>query len=279
MLDRNLLRMLAAWVALVATGATAAEGNVTRYVRFQAGDVVAHGVLEGDTIRQLAGDLFGDPKETGARFPLAQVKLLPPTVPTKVLAVGLNYRSHLGDRPVPKVPEIFFKAPSCLVGQGEPIVLPSGSSDVHYEAELVVVIGKRARNVDEAGARASIFGVTCGNDVSARDWQKNDLQWWRAKGSDTFGPCGPAIVTGLDYDKLNLKLRLNGQVKQEQTTADLIHGVAAIVSHVSRHVTLEPGDLIFTGTPGQTTALKPGDVVEVELEGVGVLSNPVIAAP
>jgi 2-keto-4-pentenoate hydratase/2-oxohepta-3-ene-1,7-dioic acid hydratase in catechol pathway len=120
--------------------------------------------------------------------------------------------------------------------------------------------------------------VTCGNDVSARDWQKGDLQWWRAKGSDTFGPCGPYIVSGLNYDDLLLTLRLNGEVKQKQRTSDLIHGVAAIVSWISRHVTLEPGDLIYTGTPGETTAMKPGDVVEVELEGVGVLRNGVEAA-
>ena len=126
-------------------------------------------------------------------------------------------------------------------------------------------------------AKEYVFGVTCGNDVSARDWQKNDVQWWRAKGCDTFGPCGPYIATGLDYDNLMLTLRQNGEVKRKQSTRDLIHSVADTVSFISKHTTLEPGDLIFTGTPGKTAAIKPGDVIEVELEGVGVLRNPVRA--
>jgi 2-keto-4-pentenoate hydratase/2-oxohepta-3-ene-1,7-dioic acid hydratase in catechol pathway len=141
---------------------------------------------------------------------------------------------------------------------------------------MVVVVGKRARNVARDDALGYVFGVTCGNDVSARQWQKNDLQWWRAKGSDTFGPCGPFIATGIDYDDLQLVLRVNGAEQQSQRTSDLVHGVAAILSHVSRYMTLEPGDLIYTGTPGQTKALNPGDVVEVELEGVGVLRNRVV---
>ena len=120
-----------------------------------------------------------------------------------------------------------------------------------------------------------MFGVTCGNDVSARDWQKNDVQWWRAKGSDTFGPCGPMIVSGINYDDLLVQMRVNGQVRQSQRTSDLIHGVAEIVSFASRHVTLLPGDLIYTGTPGQTSAIQPGDVCEVEIEQIGVLKNPV----
>jgi 2-keto-4-pentenoate hydratase/2-oxohepta-3-ene-1,7-dioic acid hydratase in catechol pathway len=205
------------------------------------------------------------------------VKLLVPTVPTKVLAVGLNYRSHLGGRPMPDAPAIFLKPPSCLVPTGADIVLPADTTDVHYEGEMVVVIGKRARNVTAGDALGYVLGVTCGNDVSARQWQKNDLQWWRAKGSDTFGPCGPYIATDLDYDNLALALRVGGTVKQAQRTSDLIHGVGAIVSYISRYMTLEPGDLIYTGTPGQTTALAPGDVVEVELEGVGILRNRVVA--
>jgi 2-keto-4-pentenoate hydratase/2-oxohepta-3-ene-1,7-dioic acid hydratase in catechol pathway len=132
--------------------------------------------------------------------------------------------------------------------------------------------------VNEDEARECILGVTCGNDVSARDWQKNDVQWWRAKGSDTFGPVGPFIVTGHDYDDLRLRLRLNGKVLQEERTSQLIHGVPKIVSFVSQHVTLEPGDLIFTGTPGRTSAIRPGDKVEVEMEGVGTLVNAVTSA-
>jgi 2-keto-4-pentenoate hydratase/2-oxohepta-3-ene-1,7-dioic acid hydratase in catechol pathway len=257
--------------------AAAAEDQFMKYARFQHGQDTAYGIVDGNVVRQITGDLFGARQETWVSYALDEVKLLVPVTPSKVLAVGLNYRSHLGGRPMPEEPAIFLKPPSCLVPTGADIVLPSGSADVHYEGEMVVVIGKRARNVSPDEALGHVLGVTCGNDVSARDWQKNDLQWWRAKGSDTFGPCGPFIATGLDYDNLHLQLRENGDVKQEQRTSDLIHGVAATVSFISRAMTLEPGDLIYTGTPGKTTALKPGDVVEVELEGVGVLTNRVVA--
>jgi 2-keto-4-pentenoate hydratase/2-oxohepta-3-ene-1,7-dioic acid hydratase in catechol pathway len=144
---------------------------------------------------------------------------------------------------------------------------------------MVLVIGKRAKNVPKEKALDFVFGVTCGNDISARDWQKGDVQWWRAKGCDTFGPCGPFIVSGIDYDDLLVTLRHNGEIKQQQGTRDLIHNVAAMVSFISRYVTLMPGDLIYTGTPGTTGPIKPGDVCEVEVEGVGVLKNKVVAAP
>ncbi len=156
-------------------------------------------------------------------------------------------------------------------------MIPKGTAEVHPEGEMVIVIGKRAKNVPEKNAKQYVFGVTCGNDISARDWQANDVQWWRAKGSDTFGPCGPFIAAGVNYDDLLLTTRVNGEVRQSQRTKDLINSVAAIVSFASRHVTLEPGDLIYTGTPGKTAAIKPGDVVEVELESVGILRNPIVA--
>jgi len=249
------------------------------YARFEHGNASAYGIVEEDRVRRIAGDLFGAWEKTSETYALADVRLLVPTRPGKVLAVGLNYRSHLDGRPCPPVPEIFLKPPSCLVPTGAEIVLPGETANVHYEGEMVVVIGKRARNVAPGEALGCVLGVTCGNDVSARDWQKNDLQWWRAKGSDTFGPCGPFIASGLSYDDLHLQLRVNGQVKQEQRTSDLVHNVGAIVSWISRYQTLEPGDLIYTGTPGKTAALEPGDVVEVELEGVGILKNRVVAAP
>jgi len=258
-------------------GLSAAEKNVTKYVRFQAGDVAAYGIVEGEQIRRIEGDLFGRWKATDQTFKLSEAKLLVPTEPTKILACAGNYKSHLGDTAPHPYPEMFFKVPSCLIAAGEAIVLPKGSADVHFEAELVIVVGRRARNVPASKALDYVLGVTCGNDVSARDWQKNDVQWWRAKGSDTFGPCGPWVVAGINYDDLLLELRLNGEVRQSQRTRDMEHGVAAIVSWASRHVTLEPGDLIYTGTPGKTSAIQPGDVVEVDLEGVGVLKNPVRA--
>ncbi|MBX6311664.1 MAG: fumarylacetoacetate hydrolase family protein [Isosphaeraceae bacterium] len=273
-----LLGLGVAFVSWLNLGAKAEAGEIIRFARFRAGQVESYGIVEGDRVRRISGDPFGAWQKTEATFPLADVELLVPVRPSKVLAVGLNYKSHLGDRPTPRVPEIFFKVPSCLVPSGGEIVLPPGSDDVHYEGEMVLVIGKRAKDVPPERAAEYVLGVTCGNDVSARDWQKNDLQWWRAKGSDTFGPCGPFLACGLDYDDLRLTTRVNGQVKQESRTNDLLFGVGAIVSWVSRHVTLEPGDLIYTGTPGRTSALKPGDVVEIELEGVGVLRNRVIAA-
>ena len=139
-------------------------------------------------------------------------------------------------------------------------------------------MGKRAKNVPESTAMDYVFGITCGNDISARDWQKNDIQWWRAKGSDTFGPCGPFIASGLDYGNLQMTLRLNDEVRQQTTTKNMIHNLAQAVSYISRQVTLEPGDLIYTGTPGQTQPMQIGDIVEVEIEGVGVLKNRIVAA-
>jgi 2-keto-4-pentenoate hydratase/2-oxohepta-3-ene-1,7-dioic acid hydratase in catechol pathway len=171
----------------------------------------------------------------------------------------------------------FFKSPSSLAPQDAEIVLPKDAGVVHYEAELVIVIGKTARNVSREDALDCVFGVTCGNDVSERGWQKGDIQWWRAKASDTFGPCGPCIVRGLNYDKLAIELRVNGEVKQQDNTSEMIHDIAAQVSTISQYITLQPGDLIFTGTPGLTDSLHDGDVVEVEIEGVGVLRNKVKA--
>ena len=249
-----------------------------KYIRYRSGDQVAYGILDGDTVRQLDGDLFRH-SETGVTHSLSEVKLLHPCQPTKICAVGLNYKSHLGSRAQPVEPEVFFMPVSALQDPEEPIVIPAGAVDTHYEGELVVVIGQRASKLSQEAARDAIFGVTCGNDVSDRNWQhgaKKDLQWWRAKGSDTFAPLGPAIVTGIDYGNLLLQTRLNGEVVQKQFTSDLIFDCPTIVSWISTWVTLMPGDLIYTGTPGSTRRMSPGDVVEVEIEGIGLLRNPVV---
>ncbi len=269
-----------AFLGAVAAGAAAAQapgGRVTRFVRYRHSGAVAYGILGGDTIREIRGNMFEKYSETGTRRKLDDVKLLWPCEPPKVHAVGLNYRSHLGDRPAPKQPELFFKATTSLVEPEGYIVIPPGARNVHYEGELVIVIGKRAKNVTAADAPNYIFGYTCGNDVSERDWQRDDLQWWRAKAADTFGPIGPVIVAGLDYGNLLLETRLNGQVKQKQRTSDLLFDVPTMVSFASRFVTLSPGDVIYTGTPGATSAMKPGDVVEVDIEGIGVLRNTISA--
>ncbi len=250
---------------------------MTKYIRYQIGQEVHYGTLEGDTVHQLRGNLFEN-VPTGTTTALADVKLLAPCEPPKILAVGLNYGSHLGGRPAPSSPEIFYKPVSCLQNAGDPIIIPPDANNVHSEGELVVVIGRPLKNASTEEARAAIFGVTCGNDVSERDWQHGptkDLQWWRAKGADTFGPLGPVIVTGLDESNLLLQTRINGETVQKQYTSDLMFNSPAIVSYVSRWVTLQPGDVIYTGTPGSTRKMNRGDVVEVEIEGIGVLRNPV----
>jgi len=254
--------------------------SVTKYIRYQSGAGSAYGILDGETVRELSGSPLNGASPTGATHALADVKLLPPCEPGKILAVGLNYGSHLGTRPRPAHPEMFYKPVSALQSPGGPIVIPRDATDLHYEGELVMVISKQVRNASRDQAQAAIFGVTCGNDVSERNWQSGagkDLQWWRAKGSDTFAPLGPVIVTGVDYGNLLLQTRLNGEVVQKQYTADLIFDCPTIVEWVSTWVTLMPGDVIYTGTPGSTKKVSPGDVVEVEIENIGVLRNPVSA--
>jgi 2-keto-4-pentenoate hydratase/2-oxohepta-3-ene-1,7-dioic acid hydratase in catechol pathway len=310
---RRFLLTILAVAALAALNpnpaARAQAGKVERFVRYEAQGKVSYGLLEGKQVRRIEGDLFGKWSKTDDTLPLDGVRLLVPTTPTQVLAMAGNYKSHIdaggtvttittdgrtkqttsasnttvetrGAGEVPekfRTPQPFFKSPSSLAADGAQIVLPRGAGVVHYEAELVIVIGKTARNVPREDALDYVFGVTCGNDISERGWQKGDVQWWRAKGSDTFGPCGPCIARGLDYDNLLMELRVNGEVKQKERTDQLIHDVAAQVSVLSQYITLQPGDLIFTGTPGKTDALKDGDVVEVEIEGIGVLRNKVVA--
>lgn len=245
------------------------------FVRYRSGAEVAYGRLEGESIVQLRAAPWINATPTGKRVPRRSVRLLAPAEPSKVIAVGLNYQTHLGVRSAAAYPGLFAKMPTSIIADGDTVVLPHDATNAHYEGEMVVVIGKRASNVPVRTAKDHVFGVTVGNDVSERDWQKNDLQWFRAKASDTFGPLGPVLVTGVDYDDLLLQTRLNGEVVQSQRTKDLIFNVAEIVSYVSRYVTLEPGDVIYTGTPGTTKQIKAGDVVEVELERVGLLRNPI----
>lgn len=251
---------------------------MTKYIRYFIGSGASYGILDGDTVREIQGGLFDSHTPTGATHKLSGVKLLHPCEPGKILAVGLNYKSHLGNRPQPAHPEMFYKPVSALQNPGDPIVIPRDATDVHSEGEMVVVVGRKLRNAGADEARNAVFGVTAGNDVSDRNWQhgeKKDLQWWRAKGSDTFAPLGPAILAGGEYGKLLLQTRINGEIVQKQYTSDLIFDVAAILSWISGWVTLLPGDIVYTGTPGNTRKMSPGDVVEVELEGVGVLRNPV----
>jgi 2-keto-4-pentenoate hydratase/2-oxohepta-3-ene-1,7-dioic acid hydratase in catechol pathway len=254
--------------------------KVTKYIRYSTAGKTSYGILEGEDIRELYGSIFAGAQPNARTLKLSNVRVLAPCEPPKVIAVGRNYKSHIADRNIdpPKEPGLFWKPSSCIVGTGENIVLPEGANNVHYEAELVVVIGKQGKNIAAAEAQKHIFGVTAGNDVSERDWQKNDLQWFRAKGSDTFGGLGPYIVQGLNYNDLLVESRLNGEVRQSQRTKDLIFPVDEVISYVSRYVTLLPGDVIYTGTPGNTKAMTPGDLIEIEVEGVGVLRNRITRA-
>ena len=252
-----------------------AEADTTRYIRYDHQGTVSYGIHDGDSVHQLDRAPYNGGTRTGQTVALSDVRLLAPAEPSKVIAVGYNYHSHRGDRQLPAHPPIFLKLPTTIIGPDAKIIYPDGAKDLHYEAELVVVIGKEASNVAPDDAGDYIFGVTAGNDVSERIWQADDLQWFRAKASDTFGPLGPAIVTGLDYSDLLVQSRLNGETMQSQRTRDFIHDIHAIVSHISKTVTLKPGDVIYTGTPGTTSAMQPGDNIEIEVEGVGVLHNTV----
>ena len=267
--------------AAAQSGFAQAGGGVRRYVRFAHGGAPNHyGLLEGEQVRVLTGSLFGDHRPSGQTLALKDVKLLHPCEPKQVIACGLNYRSHLDGAPVPKRPEIFFKPLSCLQNPGDPILIPPDAKNVHYEAEIVIVVGKPLHRATRAQAEAAIFGVTCGNDVSERDWQSGpdkDMQWWRAKGSATFGPFGPCIARGLNYGDVQVQMRLNGKVVQKQRTSDLIFDLPSILVQISKYMDVYPGDIVYTGTPGATSAMKPGDVAEVEIEGIGTLQNPVKA--
>ena len=250
--------------------------ETARYVRYSDAGGSHYGIEEDGRVHQLSSAPYSGGTRTGESQALSDVTLLAPAEPSKVIAVGYNYHSHRGDRELPPHPPIFLKLPTTIIGPEQNIVYPDGATDLHYEAELVVVMGKTASKVSAEEAGGYIFGITAGNDVSERNWQANDLQWFRAKASDTFGPLGPAIVTGLNYRDLLVQSRLNGEVMQSQRTRDHIHDIHEIVSHVSQSVTLLPGDVIYTGTPGTTSAMQPGDVIEIEVEGVGVLRNHVV---
>jgi 2-keto-4-pentenoate hydratase/2-oxohepta-3-ene-1,7-dioic acid hydratase in catechol pathway len=200
-----------------------------------------------------------------------------PVRPSKIIGIGRNYLEHareLGNE-VPVVPILFFKPSTALIGSGEAILLPSVSTRVEFEAEIGVVVGKRVRNVDQAAAERAIGGFVCVNDVTCRDLQKTDGQWGRAKGFDTFCPVGPKVVSGLDWRALEVICRVNGVQRQRARSTDMAFSIPELISFLSGIMTLEPGDLIATGTPAGTAPLQHGDVVEVEIPGVGILSNPV----
>ena len=252
-----------------------------RIVRFQIPDSKKpkYGWLLDDKVGEISGNIFGRYQRKEALTPLSDVKLVHPSEPTKIVCVGRNYVEHakeLGNE-VPKVPLIFLKPPSSIISNGETIFLPPQSAQVEHEAELVIVIGKRGRHVTAENAKKIILGYTIGNDVTARDLQKSDGQWTRAKGFDTFCPYGPWIDTDFDPSDVVITCRVNGQMRQMASTRDMVFNVGVLIAYITSIMTLEPGDLIFTGTPAGVGELKDGDEVSVEIEGLGIIKNKVKA--
>lgn len=245
-----------------------------KIARFEHKGRVVWGSVHEDTITVLTGDLFEGAKETKERILLKEVKLLPPILPPKIIGIGLNYKLHIKESPFdpPEVPMMFLKAPTSVIGPLDTIVLPD-SNKVDYEGELGVVIGRKAKDVKENEALSYLLGCSIVNDVSARDYHQQDKSFARSKGVDTFCPFGPFIVTGLNPDNLKIETRLNGKTVQSSNTNDLLFKVPQLISFASKYMTLMPGDLIATGTPSGIGPMKKGDVVEVEIEGIGLLKN------
>lgn len=253
-----------------------------KIVRFAAEDIVKYGLVEGNSIHGLKYSPFsvlGAAFETdGSNYRLNDIKLLAPSVPSKLVCIGLNYRAHAAEasHELPKLPLIFLKPPSAVINPDDEIVLPTDGRTDH-EAELAIVIGRKARDVTENEARSYILGYTCFNDVSERVIQHGDGQWTRGKGFDTFAPMGPWIVTDINADNLKVEALVNGAVKQSSNTSNLIFGIPTLVSFISGVMTLLPGDIIATGTPEGVSQLKAGDTVEIRLENIGTLRNYVVS--
>ncbi|KAB2342438.1 fumarylacetoacetate hydrolase family protein [Actinomadura rudentiformis] len=251
-----------------------------RIARFSAEDGMSFGVVEENTIAAVAAHPFGELTFTGQRFPLADVRLLAPILPSKVIAIGKNYAEHAREMggEAPAEPVIFSKPSTAVIGPGEAIAYPEKLSErVDFEGELAVVIGRMCREVPAARAADVILGYTCANDVTARDLQKKDGQWTRAKGFDTFCPLGPWIETDADPADLAISTTVNGEVRQDARTSQLSHDIPTLVEYVSQVMTLLPGDVILTGTPAGVGPLEIGDEVTVTVDGVGSLTNRVVA--
>ena len=238
-----------------------------------------YGVLEGTQVALFRGLPWGDPEFVGVAVELDELKVLAPTIPSKIICVGKNYADHAAEMnsSVPEEPVIFLKPNTTVIADEDSIVLPDQSNDVHYEAELAVVIGAVAKDVPVERAGEVIFGYTCANDGTARDIQAKDKQWTRAKSFDTFCPLGPWIETELDPSTLNISCEVNDEVKQSSNTKEMIRGVHEMVSWISKVMTLIPGDVILTGTPAGVGPIVAGDSVSVTIQGIGTLTNPVVA--
>jgi 2-keto-4-pentenoate hydratase/2-oxohepta-3-ene-1,7-dioic acid hydratase in catechol pathway len=247
-------------------------------VRFRAAGKTRYGALEGAGVVEYSGTPWSVFKHGRRRYPLKQVVLLAPTLPSKIVAVGLNYRDHAAEMgaPIPDEPRIFLKPPSSIIGPDDPIVLPPQSTRVEHEAELAVVIKKRCRNVPVERVRDYVLGYTCLNDVTARDLQARDRGPTRAKAFDTFCPLGPCIATDIEPNAVTVEAFVNGVVRQSGSTKDFVFPMEDVVARVSEIMTLLPGDVIATGTPAGVGPLSPGDRVEIRIDGIGALKNPVV---
>jgi 2-keto-4-pentenoate hydratase/2-oxohepta-3-ene-1,7-dioic acid hydratase in catechol pathway len=250
-----------------------------RLLRFRHGDRIATGVADthDDTVRVLAGTFFEDPLPTGEELPLEGLHLLAPMLPSKLVCVGKNYAAHAAEwgQTVPEEPLLFLKPSTAVLGPNDPITLLPISRRIDYEGELVVVIGRLAKDIKAEDAYRVILGYTCGNDVTLRTLQRSDDQWTRAKGFDGSAPIGPWIETDIDPNDVVVETRLNGEVRQHASSVDMVYGVATLVEYITSFMTLLPGDMIMTGTPEGVGKLTPGDLVEVEVEGLGTLANTV----
>ncbi|MGE0700332.1 MAG: fumarylacetoacetate hydrolase family protein [Hyphomicrobiaceae bacterium] len=258
-----------------------------RWIRYTAAGRTAYGLVEGDRIAEVKGDPFDGWERTSTSHALSAVRIELPVVPPTFYCVGLNYAEHviqaaekLGiEAKLPDRPDVGYRANNALLPHGQDVVIPADATDkVQYEGELVAVIGKRCRNVSEADALKYVLGYTIGNDVSERTWQKGDRTLWRAKNTDTFKPMGPWIETDVDLDRLETRVRVNGTETTRFKTNDMIHGVALYISTISRYNTLEPRDVIWMGTDLFSPDLVSGDVVDVEITGIGVLTNRFVRA-
>jgi 2-keto-4-pentenoate hydratase/2-oxohepta-3-ene-1,7-dioic acid hydratase in catechol pathway len=259
-----------------------------RWVRFSKDDAVSYGSLEGDLIQEIRGEPWGDATPTGRTYARAEIKLEVPVIPRTFYCAGINYAAHIremahkrGVEPVfPEKADIGYRANNALIADGEPVVIPHHAPPkVNYEGELVVVIGKQAKHLTEDNAMSCVFGYTIGNDVSERTWQRGDRTFWRGKNTDTFKPMGPSIETAVDLDAMETVIRVNGREDLRFKTNDMIFGIAHYIAAMTKYLTLFPGDVIWMGTDGTSPDLVHGDVVEVELTGIGVLRNPFVRAP
>ena len=256
-----------------------------KWCRYQNGDTASYGIIEGENVIEISGDPFGEYSRQSTSRPLNGVKLLPPVIPSTFYAAGINYREHIiemaekrGEEPqFPPNADVGYRANNALTGQNDPIIVPKDATELlQYEGELVVVFGKKCKNVSESEALDYVFGYTIGNDVSERTWQRGDRTFWRAKNTDTFKPMGPWIVTDLEPDDLHVTINLNDKLVGEYDVTDAIFSVRHYISKMSQYLTIYPGDVLWMGTDGAPENMKDGDVVEIGINDIGVLRNPVV---